>query len=156
MHGIEVSNIGIQYQSDRRRTSVSLSFVLLSDLRTFSVPSGRCRCGSGPDLSDLCPCCHPQDGVEVDRTPLSASFFSASDLYRPGRLDQLLLGLASSPASQGDSVTEQVTRGTTQSSNRSHELRLGHLDFSHLDTGSYVDNGICFILNYECTFSNKI
>ncbi|KAF0289714.1 Peroxidasin [Amphibalanus amphitrite] len=51
-----------------------------------------------------------RDGAEVDQTPLSDSFFSSSDLYRAGRLDQLLLGLSSGPASQGDSVTEQVTK----------------------------------------------
>ncbi|XP_037074559.1 eosinophil peroxidase-like [Pollicipes pollicipes] len=50
------------------------------------------------------------NGQHIGDVPLSASFFAPFDLYRSGRLDELLLGLSVSLASPGDSVTEQLTR----------------------------------------------
>ncbi|KAF0313952.1 Peroxidasin-like protein [Amphibalanus amphitrite] len=49
------------------------------------------------------------NGEAEGEAPLSASFFAPFDLYKEGRLEQVLLGLTGSQASQGDSITEQLT-----------------------------------------------
>ena len=63
----------------------------------------------------------PQNGEAEGEAPLSASFFAPFDLYKEGRLEQVLLGLTGSQASQGDSITEQLTDGTDRGRARVRE-----------------------------------